>query len=179
MSGDTELIGPIAGTKGADIVPPSLDQARQFARQSKSENTLRGYRADWRDFCAWCESHGLSLLPASTETVAAYIAECAGRLKVGSIQRRTNAIAEAHKATGLPPEAHDSTATRAASIARSRAGPRIATGGRGVARAALPGGLCGGGVSFPLLSSMPKGGRVSRGRLAGEAGLSAGRPAGS
>ena len=40
-------------------------------------------------------------MPAVPETVAAYIAECAGRLKVGSIQRRLNAIAEAHKATGL------------------------------------------------------------------------------
>ncbi len=100
MSGPLEVIGPIAG-KGADIVPPSLDQAREFARQSKAENTLRGYRADWRNFCAWCESHGLSPLPASPEIVAAYIAECAGRLKVGTIQRRLNAIAEAHKATGL------------------------------------------------------------------------------
>ena len=35
------------------------------------------------------------------EAVASYIAECAGRLKVGSIQRRLNAIAEAHKAVGL------------------------------------------------------------------------------
>jgi site-specific recombinase XerD len=100
MSGPLEVIGPIAG-KGADIVPPSLDQAREFARQSKAENTLRGYRADWRDFCGWCEAHALSPLPASPETVAAYIAECAGRLKVGSIQRRLNAISEAHKATGL------------------------------------------------------------------------------
>jgi site-specific recombinase XerD len=101
MSEDTAVLGPIQGTTGADIVPPSLDQAREFARQSKAENTLRGYRADWRDFCAWCESHGACPLPASPETVAAYIAECAGRFKVGSIQRRLNAIAEAHKATGL------------------------------------------------------------------------------
>ena len=101
MSGPLEVIGPIAGGKGADIVPPCLEQAREFARQSKAENTLRGYRADWRDFCSWCESHALGPLPASAETVAAYIAECAGRLKVGSIQRRLNAIAEAHKATGL------------------------------------------------------------------------------
>jgi hypothetical protein len=36
-----------------------------------------------------------------SESVAAYIAESAGRLKVGSIQRRLNAIAEAHKATSL------------------------------------------------------------------------------
>jgi integrase len=101
MTGENAVIGPIQGSKGADIVPPSLDQAREFARHSKAENTLRGYRADWRDFCARCESHGLSPLPAAPETVAAYIAECAGRLKVGSIQRRLNAIAEAHKATGL------------------------------------------------------------------------------
>src|SRR5580658_7553448 len=101
MSGPLEVVGPIAGDKGADIVPPSLEQAREFARHSKAENTLRGYRADWRDFCGWSESHALSPLPASPETVAAYIADCAGRLKVGSIQRRLNAIAEAHKATGL------------------------------------------------------------------------------
>jgi len=104
MSGPMEVIGPIQGGKGiegADIVPPSLDQAREFARQSKAENTLRGYRTDWRDFCGWCETHAVCCLPSSPETVAAYIAECAGRLKVGSIQRRLNAIAEAHKATGL------------------------------------------------------------------------------
>src|SRR6201999_3951690 len=53
------------------------------------------------EFCAWCEGHGLGTLPASPETVASYIAECAGRLKVGSIQRRLNAIAEAHKTVGL------------------------------------------------------------------------------
>src|SRR5580698_11649054 len=100
MTADTGVIGPVRDGKGADIVPPSLDQAREFARHSKAENTLRGYRADWRDFCGWCESHGVSPLPALPETVASYIAECAGRLKVGSIQRRLNAIAEAHKAAG-------------------------------------------------------------------------------
>jgi ribosomal protein L1 len=45
-------------------------------------------------------------LPASHETVASYIAECAGRLKVGTIQRRLNAIAEAHKAVGVEPPTH-------------------------------------------------------------------------
>ena len=94
-----ELVG--VGT-GADVVPsPSLEQAREFIRASKAENTLRGYQSDWREFCAWCEGHGAGPLPASPETVASYIAECTGRLKVGSVQRRLNAIAEAHKAAGL------------------------------------------------------------------------------
>jgi len=103
MTDATAVIGPIESTgTGADIVPsPSLEQVRQYIRASKAESTLRGYQSDWRAFCAWCEGHGLCPLPASPETVAAYIAECAGRLKVGSIQRRVNAIAEAHKAVGL------------------------------------------------------------------------------
>jgi len=107
---------------GADMVPlpavparpllplpgplPPLEKVREYVRASKAENTLRGYKADWRDFCAWTEAHGLSPLPATSETVAAYIADCAGRLKVGSIQRRINAIAEAHKAAGLEPPTH-------------------------------------------------------------------------
>jgi integrase len=90
----TDLIG-----QGTDMVP-SLEQARDFIRASKAENTLRGYRSDWRDFIGWAEAHHVCPLPASPETVAAYIAECAGRLKVGTIQRRLNAIAEAHKAVG-------------------------------------------------------------------------------
>jgi site-specific recombinase XerD len=99
----TEIIGPIhdSETRADIILPSSLDQAREFIRASKAQSTLRGYRSDWRDFIAWCESHGSGPLPASPENVAAYIAECAGRVKVGSIQRRLNAIAEAHKLVGL------------------------------------------------------------------------------
>jgi site-specific recombinase XerD len=102
----TEIIGPIKES-GADVVPsPSLEQAREYIRASKAESTIRGYRADWRNFCGWCDSHRLGPLPASAEIVASYIAECAGRLKVGTIQRRLNAIAEAHKAVGLESPTH-------------------------------------------------------------------------
>jgi integrase len=82
------------------------EQVCEYIRASKAESTVRGYSADWRDFCAWSEAHGLRPLPATPEAIAAYIAECAGRLKAGSIQRRLNAIAEAHKATGLESPTH-------------------------------------------------------------------------
>jgi site-specific recombinase XerD len=96
-----EVISLVA-VKGAEPVPsPSLDQVREYIRASKAENTLRGYQSDWRAFCAWCEVQQVCPMPATAETVAAFIAECAGRLKVGSVQRRLNAIAEAHKAVGL------------------------------------------------------------------------------
>jgi integrase len=113
MTPETAITGTVDNT-GADLVPlpsapvaPSLAQVREYVRASKAENTLRGYQSDWRDFCSWCESHGgLCPLPASADAVAAYIAECAGHLKPGSIQRRLNAIAEAHKAAGLDSPTH-------------------------------------------------------------------------
>ncbi len=92
----------VSSEERADIVPPtSLEQAREFARHSKAESTLRGYRSDLRDFCGWCEGHGATALPAAPETVAAYIAQATARLRVGSIQRRLNAISAAHKGVGL------------------------------------------------------------------------------
>src|SRR5690242_7947902 len=92
---------------GADIAPlPITEQVRQYVRASKAENTLRGYRSDWNDFCTWSEAHGFPALPAVPERVAAYIAECASRLKPGSIQRRLNAITEAHRAVGLEAPTH-------------------------------------------------------------------------
>jgi site-specific recombinase XerD len=107
ISTSTEIIAPVRGNDGADLVPLSaFEQAKEYIRASKAENTLRGYQSDWREFCAWCESHGLCPLPAGPESVAPYIAECAGRLKVGSIQRRLNAITEAHKAVGVESPTH-------------------------------------------------------------------------
>jgi integrase len=85
---------------------PSMERVREYIRASKADNTLRGYQSDWRSFCTWCEQHGACPLPALPETVAAYIAECAATLKVGSIQRRLNAIAEAHKAVNLESPTH-------------------------------------------------------------------------
>jgi integrase len=115
---DAEIIGPVE-TTGADLVPvpaphakplPAsvvpLGHVREYIRASKAEATLRAYSADWRDFCAWAEGHGLSPMPVAPEAIAAYIADCADRLKVGSVQRRLNAIAEAHKAAGLESPTH-------------------------------------------------------------------------
>src|SRR5438270_4692791 len=113
MTPETAIMGPV-GEKGADFVPlpavtplpaappvPSLEKVREFVRASKAENTLRGYQCDWRQFSDWCEVRKLAALPASPETVASYIAECAGRLKRGCIQRRLHARAEAHKTFGV------------------------------------------------------------------------------
>ena len=105
-----ELIVKAAEERGEVIAPlPSFELARKFARQSKADTTLRGYQSDWRHFCGWCESHSLCPLPATSDCVASYIAECTGHLKVGSIQRKLNAIAEAHKAMCVESPTHNAT----------------------------------------------------------------------
>jgi site-specific recombinase XerD len=106
MTPDTEVIGPIQN-KGADIVPlPLPEQVQEYIRASKAESTVRGYHADWKHFCLWCEASKVCPLPAIPEAVASYIAECAGYLKVGSILRRLNAIAEAHKTVNAESPTH-------------------------------------------------------------------------
>jgi integrase len=101
----TDLV-PAAGESSIGASLPDTERAREFIQASKAESTLRGYRADWREFYTWCEDQHICPLPASPEAVAAYIADCAARLKVGSIQRRLNAIAEAHKAMGIDSPTH-------------------------------------------------------------------------
>jgi integrase len=111
---EIEVIGPLALEIRGISVPvwpglprcPLSEEALQYIRASKAESTVRGYQTDWRDFSAWCEVGGACSLPAEPETIAGYIAQCAGHLKVGTVQRRLNAIAEAHKAAGLESPTH-------------------------------------------------------------------------
>ena len=105
---NTDVVGPIhVGGEASSLPSPLPAAVREYIRASKAENTLRGYQSDWRAFCAWCEGQNMCPLPAVPESVAAYIAECAEHLKPGSIQRRLNAIAEAHKAAGVDSPTHD------------------------------------------------------------------------
>ena len=75
---------------------------RQFIQAGKAQNTLRGYKADWQDFAAWCqkEEHRLPCLPASPSTVALYITHLAASRKASTIQRRLTSISRVHEMAG-------------------------------------------------------------------------------
>jgi len=73
------------------------DLAKSFALRSKSETTLRSYRSDWQDFERWCFAHGLTPLPASPSTVAAYLSNLARRLRASSITRHVASIGYFHR----------------------------------------------------------------------------------
>src|SRR6185369_7157000 len=80
------------------------DRVRTYVQHSRSQNTLRGYQADWRHFSLFSTALGLEPLPARPEVVASYLSACADSgLKAGTIQRRVSAIAAMHTAAGHDP----------------------------------------------------------------------------
>jgi site-specific recombinase XerD len=78
-----------------------LELASDFARASKSPATKAAYESDFRIFEAWCRARGLSALPATPATVAAFLATQAGLGKRAStLGRRLAAIGYFHKLAG-------------------------------------------------------------------------------
>lgn len=84
---------------------PTVDteRAHDYAAMARSPNTLRAYAADLRDFEHYCRRRGEAVLPATSQTVAAYLAFLAeqGR-RVATLERRLAAISQAHQLGGFP-----------------------------------------------------------------------------
>jgi integrase len=81
---------------------PLLEKVKKYAQSAKSPATIRAYRREWNHFDRWCGDHRLISLPATPETVAMYIADCASDCAVSTITRRLTAITKAHQAAGYP-----------------------------------------------------------------------------
>lgn len=76
----------------------NLADAHEFALSEKSDATRLAYSSDARHFGAWCHRHGLTPLPATVDTAAAYFASLAREgLKAATIDRRAAAVAYAHR----------------------------------------------------------------------------------
>ena len=82
----------------ADLVA----KAHQFARRARAESTLQGYRKSLRIFAAWCQKHDRAPLPASTETIALFLADVAGHYSFGTVTLFCDAVAFVHRLTGEP-----------------------------------------------------------------------------
>ena len=104
-------------------LPAAAERVEDYAGRSKSEATIRAYASGWRDFLAFCSERGLSALPASDQTVAAYLAELADRgAKAATIARRLVVISQAHRAADLP------SPTSSSLVRRTHAGIRRTIG---------------------------------------------------
>ncbi len=96
--------------------------------------TLKLYAGDWARFVAWCHEHHRPSLPASSETLAAYLVECAPGFSRGALGRRRSAISTTHRHAGLPTPLLNATALKAL---RTTAKPKIAKSSSGPTPASL------------------------------------------
>jgi site-specific recombinase XerD len=81
---------------------PDLGKAVELARQEKAANTRRGYGSAFANFERWCKDRDVSSLPAAPETVVAYLAKMAERVRANTIGHRVAAIRYAHLISGHP-----------------------------------------------------------------------------
>jgi integrase len=80
----------------------------RFALNAKSAMTQRCYRSDWLAFTAWCRKAPLTPLPATPETVAQYLSQCAlDGLSASTIGRKVAAISYAHRLKRLESPCRD------------------------------------------------------------------------
>ena len=70
------------------------------ARGGFSRNTERAIRSDLGIYAEWCADRELRALPASAETVAAFVDSMAETRSPATVRRYVASIAVAHKAIG-------------------------------------------------------------------------------
>jgi site-specific recombinase XerD len=127
-----------------------LASAVDLAKAEKAPSTRKAYGTDFRIFKTWCDSKGVSSLPAAPETVAAFLAAQAGSgIKPSTIGRRVAAIRYAHKLGGVatPTDAEAVKATvrgirRSHGVAKVRKSPAVSAKVLAMV-ATAPGGLTG------------------------------------
>lgn len=61
------------GPQAIDFTAPLAEQARAYLENEQSPRTKKTYCSQWKVFSTFCSQHGLAPLPASVETVAAYL----------------------------------------------------------------------------------------------------------
>ncbi len=99
------------GTIGARLEDHARAAAGAFA-----PNTVRALAADSRVFSAWCAGQGRDALPATPETVAAFVDAMAEVRAPATVRRYCASIAAMHRAAGLAPP----TATQPVKLALRR-----------------------------------------------------------
>ena len=69
-------------------------------RNSKSDNTLRAYQSDFKDFSRFCAKNGLSSLPTEPKILALYLTHLSVTSKFSTLRRRIASISVIHKMKG-------------------------------------------------------------------------------
>ncbi len=88
-------------TASSDDLLVKLQRYMSYAQGAYATNTELAKANDWRLFVDWCEKQVTSPLPASPETLAAFIDAMAQRHAVASIRRYVSTVSTAHRAVNV------------------------------------------------------------------------------
>jgi integrase len=80
----------------------AIAKSKAYQAAADAPATLRAYAADLAHFKVWCEAHGFRPMPASPETVGAYLAAAGLGYALPTLRRRVAAIARAHRIAKQP-----------------------------------------------------------------------------
>ncbi len=69
-------------------------------RNSKSNNTLRAYKADYNDFALFCSRNNFQSMPTKPQIMALYLTHLSKSLKYSTLKRRLASISILHKMKG-------------------------------------------------------------------------------
>ena len=69
-------------------------------KNSKSNNTLRAYQSDFRDFSLFCTKNGFQAIPTQPNIIALYITHLSAYSKYSTLKRRIASISIIHKSKG-------------------------------------------------------------------------------
>ena len=126
--------GAVARYGRADFEVPDATSA--LIAEAVPANTALAYRSRWRSFEGWCAAAGRVALPATAQTVAAYLTHLATErgLKATSVDAHLTAIRTVHRGAGAVPP--DGLAARKIVVAAQRR--EAARDGRYGPRKAVP-----------------------------------------
>jgi len=69
-------------------------------KSSKALNTLRAYKADYKDFALFCVKHGFKSMPSEPKVVSLYLTNLSQNSKFSTLKRRLASISVIHKLSG-------------------------------------------------------------------------------
>jgi len=69
-------------------------------KTSKAINTLRAYKADYKDFASFCIRHGFKSMPTEPKIVTLYLTHLSQTSKFSTLKRRLASISVIHKLSG-------------------------------------------------------------------------------
>ncbi|MGU3388521.1 site-specific integrase [Methylobacterium sp. D53M] len=120
---DNAPVSQVLPGSGGNLPAETQALVRAYQRASKADATVRAYRSDVRVFETWCQRFGFRSMPASPETVVAFIVHEAEEGRAAStLGRRLAAIRYGHKLAKSPDPTDDEGVHAAMKGARRKVG---------------------------------------------------------